>query len=153
MIPGDRLLCLFVEDKRSGDTFSEWPLHLTLVPWFRTDVRSEDLGRKLRERLGKLKPFDVIIEGEANFGARRRLVSLVAEPTLLHTVEHEARDLLHEVGAWMVDETTKKRRQFRPHVTAQKSGRLHVGDSFSCGSIYIVGQLGGRKEIMEKITV
>jgi 2'-5' RNA ligase len=151
MVPGDRLFCAFVDSREAGDTFSDWPLHLTIVPWFRTATSSEELGGELRRRLQWLGPFQVVVEGEAKFGAKRRLVSLVAEPTPLRSIEHEVREMLHEHAAWLVDETTRVRRPFRPHVTAQRSGRLQDGDAFMCEALYIVEQKGGYKEVVNKI--
>jgi 2'-5' RNA ligase len=151
MTPGDRIFCLLIEPKQASETFSDWPLHLTIIPWFRTGTASEQLAAELHQRLGELQPFDVVVDGEAKFGARKRLVNLVAEPTPLHFIEHAARGLLHKLDAWLVDESTRQRRPFRPHVTEQASGRLHTGDSFRVEALYFVEQKGDYKEIVSKI--
>jgi len=41
MVPGDKLICLFIDDYSIGDKFSEWPLHITIIPWFRKDYLTE----------------------------------------------------------------------------------------------------------------
>jgi 2'-5' RNA ligase len=151
MLPGDRLFCSFVEPRPVGDTFAAWPLHITVVPWFRTELPNSELCGRLSQRLQTISAFTVRVAGEDMFGGGRRLVSLIAEPTPLHDIEREARDLLHQAGAWLVDETTKLRRPYRPHVTAQVAGRLHESDSFDCDALYIVQQKGDHKEVVEKL--
>lgn len=151
MIPGDRLYCALVESLKVGDTFTNWPLHVTLVPWFRTDISSARLSSDIQRRLQAIKPFTVSVAGEERFGAKRRTVNLVAEPTLLVDIEHIARGQLYELGAWIVDETTEVRQAFRPHVTEQAATRLHAGDIFRCDALYIVEQKGDYKEIVSRV--
>lgn len=153
MVPGDRIFCAFVEPLRPKDVFNDWPLHATIIPWFRTDMDDRELVRELRDRLGRLSPFRAVMGGEAKFGRRRKSVTLVQTPTPLTTIEHEARDLLHELGAWIVDESIKQRRDYRPHITAQRSGRLHAGDSFDVRAIYIVEQKGDHKQVTSRIDI
>jgi len=38
MLPGDRLICAFVSERKVGATFRLWPLHVTIVPWFRLNA-------------------------------------------------------------------------------------------------------------------
>ncbi|HSH18260.1 MAG TPA: 2'-5' RNA ligase family protein [Candidatus Saccharimonadales bacterium] len=153
MLPGDRLLCVFLDERPAGDSFTDWPLHITIVPWFRTAVPTNELTAHMKERLNSVTPFTFIVGGEAGFGFKgRKLVNLVEQPSPLDTIERQTRNLLHEHEAWLVDETTKKRRSFRPHVTVQKSGRVHEGDTFLCNALYIVEQKGGgHKEISARI--
>lgn len=153
MIPGDRLLCAFVANQPAvGDSFSDWPLHVTIIPWFRAELPSQDLGRELAGRLDGIAPFRVSIDGESHFGFKgRKTVNLIKTPTPLMDIERQARAILRENKAWLVDETTKTRRPFMPHVTVQKSGRVHEGDSFSVDKLYIVEQKGQHKVIVEVI--
>jgi 2'-5' RNA ligase len=130
MIPGDRLLCAFTEPLHVGDTFPHWPLHVTIIPWFRTDISSDDFGRSLSRRLSPLQPFRVMVDSETRMG-HNKTVNLLKTPSPLENVEHQARILLREHDAWMVDESTIKRRDFKPHITAQKDARVHEGDTLS----------------------
>ncbi|MDB5181616.1 MAG: hypothetical protein JWP13_379 [Candidatus Saccharibacteria bacterium] len=154
MVPGDRLFCIFLEPYTANYTFKDWPLHITIVPWFRTDISAEELGMEVDESLDEVEPFMVRVGVEARFGHRgRKLVNLIDLPSPLETIEKQIRDILHAHHAWLVDETTKKHRAFRPHVTTQKSGRLHEGNTFRCDSLYIVEQKGEYKEIVSRIAL
>lgn len=150
MIPGDRLLCALLDSLHVGDTFPHWPLHITIIPWFRTDISSDEIGRELSQRLNALEPFLVSIESETRMG-HGRTANLIAVPSPLMNIEQEARTLLHEHNAWLVDETTKRRHEFTPHITQLKSGKATEGDSFTCDSLYIIEQKGDYKEVVSRI--
>lgn len=151
MIPGDRLLCMFITQPETM-VFTDWQPHITIVPWFRTDSSSEQLATKLMQKLSSLEQFSVTVGEEARFGYHgRKLVNLIELPSPLQTIDQKFRTLLHELDSWIVDETTKVRREFKPHVTVLKTGRAHQGSTFVCSSLYIVEQKGEYKEIVSRI--
>jgi 2'-5' RNA ligase len=146
MKPGDRLVCAFVEKFDPGYEFKEWPLHVTIVPWFRIEATSRELTRQFEQVITPMASFEIVIDGTARFG-RNKLVNLVLEPSPLTEVEKRVRGVLKERQAWLVDETTKRHHAFRPHVTTQKSARLNESDHFRCDRLYIVEQKGDHKLI------
>jgi 2'-5' RNA ligase len=150
MKPGDRLVCAFVDQLPVGTDFKEWPLHVTIVPWFRADVSSYALARGIKTALSGISPFEIRVDGEAVFG-RDKTVNLIEQPTPLNDIESQVRSVLKNHNAWLVDESTKKKRPFKPHVTAQKSARLNEGEGFLCDRLYIVEQKGDHKSIEAEI--
>ena len=146
MQPGDRLVCVFVSEPPLE--FKDWPLHVTVVPWFRTDLTSAELADELQSRLSGYKGFQAVMGDEAAFG-HHKTVNLVAQPTPLIEIEEQVRTALKQHHAWLVDETTKRGREYRPHVTAQKTGRLYRGDCFVVNKLYIIEQKGGLKKIVD----
>lgn len=152
MLPGDRLICAFVEKQPVGLQFKQWPLHVTIVPWFRLDEPSEVIAQGLERALAAIRPFELVAEGTAQFGPRGgRPVSLLRSSTEIVQIEEKVRTYFHKKRAWLVDETTKKRYSFRPHVTVQGDVRLQDGDTFSCDRLYIVQQKGDYKEITNEV--
>lgn len=146
MQPGDRLVCALVGPLAVETSFVAWPLHVTVVPWFRMNLPTAKLAAGLQRLLGGMKPFRVTVHGEAHFGHRgRKLVSLVALPTPLITIEAQVRDFLKAHEAWIADESTKRHFAYRPHVTLQRTRRLAEGEGFVCGRLYIIEQLGDAK--------
>jgi 2'-5' RNA ligase len=144
MLPGDRLICGFVDEFKIGDTFSKWPLHITIVPWFRLDDPSEQIARGLQQALTLVKPFTVIVGETAVFGPRKRQAH-VLEPSRLTEVEKRVRKYFHQKRAWLVDETTKRKYDFRPHITFQGDEHLQKGDRVQIDRLYAVQQQGGHK--------
>jgi 2'-5' RNA ligase len=152
MLPGDRLVCGFVEEQEVGVTFSTWLLHVTVVPWFRLDDDSSAIARGLVQALQTIEPFEAKIEDvSASFGARKRQAGVIAQPTPFTDMEWKVRTYLHKKRAWLVDETTKQHYDFRPHVTLQAGSKLQAGDTFRCDRLYIVEQKGDYKEIVSEI--
>lgn len=147
MLPGDRLICAFVKEQSAGSLFTDWPLHITIVPWFRLDISSTQLAEQLKKHYISSRSFRITVLDEAQFGYRKtKVVNLVAAPELMK-LEGQTRRLLHAHKAWVVDEADKTRRGFRPHVTVLSAGRVHEGGRFNCDRLYIVSQHGDFKQI------
>ena len=147
MLPGDRLVCALLEPLKPGETFSRWPLHVTIVPWFRLDETSDNVARSLEKALIAMRPFEVRVIGEAMFGPRKnRPAKLLESPGPFETVETKVRNYLHKKRAWLVDETTRRPRRFRSHVTLQ-SGSKDDFDAVYCERLYLVVQQGSVKRV------
>ena len=57
---------------------SEWPLHTTLLANFTINRALIDLKTLLRNYCQQTKPFNILVEGEALFGAKHNVaVSLI----------------------------------------------------------------------------
>lgn len=154
MLPGDRLICAFVEQQTVHSALKRWPLHVTIVPWFRLDDASERLAQGLTRALKEVSPFETVMDGAAFFGIKKnRPVRLIAQPTPFSHIEAKARTYLHKKRALLIDETTKRRVAYRPHVTNQGMMGLSEGATFWCERIYIVEQRGDYKEIVSDVTL
>ena len=152
MLSGDRLVCTFVEPQEVGVQFEKWLLHVTIVPWFRLDDSSEVIARGLEKALVSIWPFEATVAGETMMGSgKNRPAMLIGQPTPFAEIEGKVRAYLHKKRAWLVDETTKRHYDFRPHVTVQGDKSLNLGDSFRCATLYIVEQHGNYKEIVSEI--
>lgn len=152
MLPGDRLVCTFVENQAVGTQFKTWLLHVTIVPWFRLDESADVIASGLERAMYGIEPFDVATDGEAMFGPRKnRPVRLLLPTEQLDTIESKARSYLHKKRAFLIDETTKKPYSFRPHVTVQNGFLLPEAASFRIDRLYIVQQKGDYKEIVSEI--
>ena len=152
MLPGDRLVCVFVETQKVGVHFKDWLLHVTIVPWFRLESSSETIAQGLQRAVTTIAPFEARAGDIVKFGPKKnRPARLLELPTPFTEIEQRVRSYLHKKRAWLVDETTKKPRQFRPHVTVQKAGELDEGQTFRVSSLYIVEQKGDYKEIVAEV--
>lgn len=147
MLPGDRLVCAFVEKQPIGATFKDWPLHITIVPWFRLDIPSIQLAEQLQKHYIGSNVFRIAVLEEIQLGYKKhKLANLLAGPELMK-LEGQTRRLLHAYNTWVVDEADRTRQGFRPHVTVLGTGRVHQGDSFDCDRLYIVSQHGDFKQV------
>lgn len=152
MVPGDRLVCAFVEPQVVGRQFTHWLLHVTIVPWFRLDETPENIASGFAKTFINIEPFEAIAGETAMFGPKKNRPARLVEPAQpFEEIEQKVRNYFHKKRAWLVDETTKRPRQFRPHVTVQKSGELAEGQTFKVDKLYIVEQKGNYKEITAEI--
>ena len=125
MLPGDRLVCAFAHPQQVGAEFTSWPLHVTIVPWFRNDVASEVLAADFSDHIAE-KPFLVVMGEKAKLGHGRR-GNWVQQPSPFTDIEPRIRKVLKSYESWLVDETTKQKRPYRPHITAALKIQLPVG--------------------------
>jgi 2'-5' RNA ligase len=154
MLPGDRLVCAFVKPQKAGARFEEWLLHVTIVPWFRLEGAASLVAAGLEQALRPIVPFDVVARGAVRFGPKKDRPARLMEPTPPFVeIESRVRRYFHKKRAWLVDETTKRPRQFRPHVTFQKDSELSEGQTFHIDKLYIVEQKGDYKEIVAEISL
>jgi 2'-5' RNA ligase len=152
MLPGDRLVCAFVKPQAAGEEFAEWPLHVTVVPWFRLPDDAETVAAGLRKALASLELFAAKAGEMLRFGPRKnRPARLVQSPAPFIKAEQKVRGYFHKKRAWLVDETTKRQHAFRPHVTVQKGGELGRDEIFRVDRLYLVEQKGNYKEVVAEI--
>ena len=152
MLPGDRLICAFVRPQLVSTQFKAWMLHVTIVPWFRLADSSDVIAKGLREAIKAIPSFEAVMDGEAMFGVHKnRPVRLIVQPTPFVQIEAKVRAYLHKKRALLIDETTRRRREFRPHVTSQGTIGLRQGDKFFCDRLYIVEQRGDYKKIVSEV--
>lgn len=153
MLPGDRLVCVFLKPQTAGTQFKDWLLHATIVPWFRLESSSRQVAEGLERALTAIGPFEAKAGEEVVMGPRKRQARLLQQDTGFTDIEQKVRNYLRKKRAWLVDETTKKPRQFRPHVTVQKSKELNEGQTFKVEKLYIVEQKGNYKEVVAEISL
>jgi 2'-5' RNA ligase len=154
MLPKDRLICAFVESQAPGAQFKTWPLHITIVPWFRLSDPSAQIAAGLQEALYGAARVAVSTGAVAQFGPRgNRQVRLLLPVERLEFIEEKVRGYLHKKRAFLLDETTKKPYSFRPHVTAQNGFLLPEGMTIQVTRLYIVEQKGDYKEIVSEIDI
>jgi len=150
LLPNDRLVCVLIDAK--DGSFKDWPLHITIVPWFRLELTSSDLVKQLSSKLKDLESFSVTLGEEAKMG-RNKTVTLVNLPTPLEEIESCVRRFLKDHGAWLVDETTQRPRSFKPHVTYQKGIGLKSGERIAINELQLVEQKGDKKLVVGTINL
>jgi 2'-5' RNA ligase len=148
---GDRLICVFVTPQTVGSCFKQWPLHITIVPWFRLKTDSSQISDGLQKSLSPFGAFEVRVGEKTRFGPKRNRPAHLLEPGAFPELERRVRSYLHKKRAWLVDETTKVRRAYRPHITFQGDERLSEGGTVFCDRLYIVEQKGDHKTVESEI--
>jgi 2'-5' RNA ligase len=119
-----------------GTRFTQWPLHLTLVPWF-TAPDIETVQAALEPVLRLTSPFTVDVGDRAYFGQRKLPVKLLKPSPQLHALHGLLLSKLEEQGWPITGRYTGQ--HYKPHIT-QKAG-LDAEGEFVIGAVYIAKAL------------
>ena len=125
---------------REGDRFAvhEWPLHVTVLPPFKTDATGAEIADAIRSATAGHSALRMVAAGDELFGRRHDiLVTLLAENEQLIALHRILRAAVLPFAA-EPDEPAFTGPGFRPHVTAKSHARVHEGDSFTLSQIAVV---------------
>jgi hypothetical protein len=150
--PGDRLICALLKPLEAGHKFKEWPLHITVMPWFRLDDASDRIAAGLGRAFTCVGPFSARTGREVRLGPKKNRPGRVLEPAgSFPELEKRTRRYLHKKRAWLVDETTHARRPYLPHVTYQRNDALAAGRIIDCERLYVIEQKGNHKQVVAEV--
>lgn len=156
MIPGDLLICAFINSNNIDLNleFKEWPLHITVVPWFRLRSKIDNLNSELQKEIIKINKIDVDIGEEDYFGFNKdKLVNLISNPNKLNSIEKLVRRIVKNHAFWLVDNTSKRHIKYNPHVTAQLAGRVNKTEKYNINKLYLIKHYGKNKKVIKIINL
>jgi hypothetical protein len=149
------MVCHMLEKAPEGFQFSEWPLHLTVVPWFRVEE-----GALLNTLLAieatakKVGSFAIKAKGDAWYGPKGDVPVTEVEDTtggklvklhlgLLQGIQHSGGTIL---------DLTYTGESYSPHVSLTKNGSSLQRDRvIHCSNITVVEKT--RREVEDKQVV
>ena len=115
-----------IEELNKGDTFEDqdWPLHVTVMPWFSVQKRFEDeLVDEVRDYASTIRPLKVIGHVDKMFGPPNNPLKEVKVRTLRNTARITGLhtgilDIINRYGAEV--DLPYIRDLYQPHVTYQR---------------------------------
>lgn len=123
---------------------SDWPLHVTIVPPFETELEAEAVAALIP----RVPPIPVVGARRERFGARRTVpVTVLRDSEPLRSLHTVLVDALEAAGATIRDQR-HLRAGFRAHVTDQRSGALHPGERTTLTSIAVVARAPGSMRVV-----
>lgn len=142
MKPGALILVTMVDPAAVPAKFRrkrlDWPLHITLVPWFELPDEAAFL-EQLRTIIPMEESFQVTVGEEAAFGIENDTpVNLINYSRPLTVMHYFLLTALEAHQATMVSNTNWIRDKYSPHVTHHGNSRLHLGDVVSVNTITVV---------------
>ena len=144
--PGDLILVHMLELQEVGSYFDRhrWPLHITLLPWFRASPEQRQQLRQSLTRLAQtVPPATVTVGAITQFGPNKDiLVNLIADQTALATLHQALFDLTRMLGMPLVSsEWTGP--NFTAHIGRYEDRYADAGDAVHIGDFYLVTLLDG----------
>lgn len=140
MKPGSNTLVHLPEQQPIGYQFKnrheDWPLHITLVPWFYIDEPQEEgLFKDLQGICEATETIDVLVGNPELFGPGSKPVNVIPDEVALHGLHKQLLHRVDESDAELQVPRTQVGRLYRPHIT------LHPTNSAERGSVLTVGSL------------
>ncbi|WP_168626727.1 2'-5' RNA ligase family protein [Cryobacterium sp. BB307] len=137
---GRFVIILPLESLNVGDGFvtADWPLHVTVVPPFRTRCTAEQLREAMTAVARAREPLRITVGPDDWFGHRKDvLVSLVTDDGRIQKL-HD--NLLVTLRRCLVDHETLSHvgRGYRPHITATRHGRVTDGERYTLPQLALV---------------
>jgi 2'-5' RNA ligase len=118
-----------------GFSMSAWPLHLTVVGNFATDLSIDEVGGLLTTTASMA---DVVVGAHDLFGPRNNVrVSVIEHSEWLDALHNELVERMASAGA-VFDNPEYTGRGYRPHVTATKRAHVTEGDILRLGQLALV---------------
>lgn len=135
-------------EQNVGEQFTEWPLHVTVVSWARSELATAELAQALSESLRTVQPFEAVVGSEDKFANGTVLVNAIRRPTGFDKLFEAVKETEDRLGFEFV---STMHPSYEPHVTVQRAERLRAGDVFSVSKLYIVEQRGDYKEVVGEV--
>src|SRR5690606_34342136 len=113
-----------------GDRFAvhEWPLHVTVLPPFKTDATGTEIGDAIRSVTPGQPALHLAAAGDELVGRRHDIpVTLVATNEQLTALHHALRAAVRPFAA-QPDAPAFTGAGYRPHVTVKSHARIYEGD-------------------------
>jgi 2'-5' RNA ligase len=137
--PKNRLfLGHFIEHAAIGQPFprSNWPLHISLVPWFLCGSPNI-LDESLSSMLSGICQFEVAVGGEAMFGSKKNIkVNLIEPSRQLLDLHKKLLAGVNTLGKLDTDEQFAGS-GYRAHITHAKGRRKQQGEIIRVDSIHL----------------
>lgn len=152
---GSHIAVIMVDKLPKGAAFRrkrmEWPLHVTVMPWFSVAKPQHLLLQDLETITKKRKSFRLAVDSDALFGPKKDIsVSLVQKNENISSLHQELLRYVLAHGAvedsyvqWLGD-------AYRPHITHHGKIRPNTGDIISADGLTIVKLL--EDDICEVVT-
>ncbi|MBT2500387.1 2'-5' RNA ligase family protein [Agromyces sp. ISL-38] len=116
-------------------TVAEWPLHVTLIEPFSTELPASAVATVIGRIAHQADTVHASGGEEAMFGRRRDVpVTLVRDGGELEALRSRALDALREEGV----DFGHVREEYRPHVSRKQDRRLRWGERVELGTIALI---------------
>jgi hypothetical protein len=125
----------------AGFAVSTWPLHVTVLPPFRTDAPAADIAAAVAAATRAQPPLTVVAGADELFGRRHDIPVSVIEPSADLTALNRTLVAALRPFAAEPHEAVFVEPGFRAHVTHKPPARVHPGDILTFSQIALVDML------------
>jgi 2'-5' RNA ligase len=129
-----------VKDLEVGATFKPTARHLTIIPWFVTDLSNDKVIKSFQGQFPGQKPFSITIGEHTEFKNERKIaINLILTSSELQNLHKEALDWFSFLDARWAVKSPYVGEQYIPHIRRRSGQNLSEGDSLEITSLSLVG--------------
>lgn len=140
----EHVVAIMLEPVKIGQEFIEWPLHITLAPWFPCDDEPK-LDKILAQIAKDHKSFSITIGGVQKFGSKKDVpVNVVRDNAQLVELHWKIFNALDKSG-FPIHQREYVGGGYQAHVTHQVHGKKKSGEKLAIGSFTLVKQIRLKK--------
>lgn len=131
------ILAFFLDPQEQGEQFIKWPLHITLVPWFRSEFGTQRLWKDINAITSGIKWFPARGIARSLFGRRGDVAVTEVVSSQLHDL-HRALMTIFDNDAYNMTAADHTGVNYSPHVTKKGSAELKPGHEVVVDSVYLI---------------
>jgi 2'-5' RNA ligase len=137
----EHLVVIPVDPIEKGKQFIDWPLHITIVPWFAVaDERSQELDYLLSEVAQRHNSLEAKVGQIALLGSNNvPPVALILPNSKLNDLHNDVLNSL-ETNGFMIHQKAYTGSKYRPHITTQNGHNIPAGTVLNIDSFSLIHQ-------------
>ena len=140
----EHVIAIMIEPVSVGQEFIDWPLHITVVPWFPCHDDNK-LDALLMEIAKSHRPFKAKVGKLEKFGPKRDVpVNLVKRNRRLNNLHNDVLDVL-EKNDMSIHQKNFVGNGYQAHITHQKHAKKQKGDKLRIDSLTLIKQIRLKK--------
>ena len=117
-----QILAIGVDSLDEGSEFREWPLHITLVPWFE-EAKQPQLSDGLETVAGYIRPFEAKLGARALFGAQQDVpVWTIEENRSLQSLHNHTLTVVYDANGQL--DYSYVGYHYKPHITVRQNENI-----------------------------
>ena len=138
----EQLVVIPLEPLKKGRAFVDWPLHITIVPWFNClETERQRLSDLLKAAAGRHHQFDSVIGQFEWFGKNQDLhVQLIVPNRQLNDLHLDVFNTLDRSG-FPIHQKEYLGASYRPHLIYKPENKLAAGDIIKIDGFDLIKQL------------
>ena len=132
-------LTFLFKDLAVGDIFKPDILHLTIIPWFVTEMPDEEVIKSFKKKFSGHKSFEITVGERGEFKNKRRIaVNYLAPSRQIVSIHNDALDWLSDIeGRWAV-KNPYVADDFVPHIRRRKGHNFSEFEKIELTSLSLV---------------
>ncbi|HCM51669.1 TPA: hypothetical protein DIS56_00840 [Candidatus Saccharibacteria bacterium] len=132
-------LALMLEDLPVGTQFQPGRLHLTIIPWFVSELDEDALINSFSGKFSKINKFNLVLGQKAMFGPKKDVsVSLIEPNQTLQALHELSLEWFDEIGARWAVKNAHVAQDYKPHIRRRQGTKIKTGEIYKINSLSLI---------------